>query len=148
MLARRDFDLIHDDGRGLGYHRHMGHALRKIQPESRSYSERIRELVEADKVKGARRLLAEALEREEREPDLLEWQKILAPGRILGTSSELSPELTPEFQWLNANSRNYRRQWVALAENRLLAHSEDMDEVLSAIKGLKLGRRPLLHYIA
>jgi hypothetical protein len=126
----------------------MGHALRKIQPESRSYSERIRELVEADKVGSARRLLVEALEREERDPDLSEWQKVLAPGKVLGTSSELGPDLTPEFQWLDANSRDYRRQWVALAENRLLAHSEDMDEVLSALSGMKLGRRPFLHYIA
>jgi hypothetical protein len=126
----------------------MGHALRKIEPEPRSYSERIRELVEADKVGGARRLLAEALERGENEPDLSEWRQVLAPGRVLGTSSELNPDLTPEFQWLDANSRSYRRQWVALAENRLLAHSEDVDEVLSVLKGMKLGRRPFLHYIA
>jgi predicted CopG family antitoxin len=125
----------------------MGHALRKIKPESRSFSERIRELVEADKVASARRLLAEALERGEKETDLSEWQKVLAPGRVLGTNSELGPELTPEFQWLDANSRSYRRQWVALADNRLLAHSEDVDEVLAAIKDMKLGRRPLLHYI-
>jgi predicted CopG family antitoxin len=126
----------------------MGQALKKIGPESRSYSERIRELVEADKVGGARRLLAEALEREEQDPDLSEWQKVLAPGRVLGTSSELGPDLTPEFQWLDANSRNYRRQWVALAENHLLAHSEDRDEILSTLQGMKLGRRPFLHYIA
>jgi hypothetical protein len=126
----------------------MGHALRKIDPEPRSYSERIRELVEADKASSARGLLAEAMGRKEQDPDLAEWQKILAPGKILGASSELGPELTPEFQWLDANSRNYRRQWVALAENRLLAHSEDMNEVLSALKGMKLGRRPFLHYIA
>jgi hypothetical protein len=126
----------------------MGHALRKIEPEPRSYSERIRELVEADKVGGARRLLAEALEGGEKEPDLSEWQKVLSPGRVLGTSTESGPDLTPEFQWLDANSGNYRRQWVALAENRLLAHSEDVDEVLSALKDMKLGRRPFLHYIA
>lgn len=126
----------------------MGHALRKIEPEPRSYSERIRELVEADKVGSARGLLAEALKRKERDPDLSEWQKILAPGKVLGISSELGPELSPEFQWLDVNSRNYRRQWVALAECRLLAHSEDVDEVLSTLSGMKLGRRPFLHYIA
>ena len=104
--------------------------------------------MEADKVGSARRLLAEAMDRKEQDPDLSEWQKILAPGRVLGASSELGPELTPEFQWLDANSGKYRRQWVALAENRLLAHSEDVDEVLSAFKGMKLGRRPFLHYIA
>ncbi len=126
----------------------MGHALRKIEPEPRSYRERIRELVEADKVGSARRLLAEALTLEKQDPELAEWQRVLAPGRVLGTTSELGPELTPEFRWLDANSENYQGQWVALAEDRLLAHSEDANEVLTAIKGMKLGRRPLLHYIA
>lgn len=126
----------------------MGHALRKIEPEPHSYSARIRELVEADRIGSARLLLAEALEGTAQEPDLPEWKKILAPGKVLGTSRELDPELTPEFQWLDANSRNYRHQWVALAEDRLLAHSADVDEVLSVLKGMKLGRRPLLHYVA
>ena len=36
--------------------------LRKPDPDHRSYTERIRELVEQDRVEGARKLLAEALE--------------------------------------------------------------------------------------
>ncbi|HEX3551793.1 MAG TPA: hypothetical protein VIA62_01015 [Thermoanaerobaculia bacterium] len=126
----------------------MGQPLRKAEPETRSYSERIRELVEADRVGGARLLLAEALEREDHDEDLSGWEEVLAPGKVIGTSDELDPDRTPELQWLAANGRDYRCQWIALAENRLLAHSENLDDVLSAVKGMKPGRRPLLHYIA
>jgi predicted CopG family antitoxin len=125
----------------------MTQPLRKIEPEARSYSERIRKLVEADKVGGARRLLAEALERGDHDEDLSKWQRVLAPGKVLGTSPELDPDRTPEFQWLETHWRDYRKQWVALAEDRLLAHSAILEEVLSATEGMKLGRRPLLYYI-
>ena len=126
----------------------MGQPLRKAEPETRSYRERIRELVEADLVGEARRLLAEALEKGDHDEDLFAWQEVLAPGKVLGTSDELDPDRTPEFQWLETNSRDYWRQWVALAENRLLAHSESLDDVLSTVTGMKPRRRPLLHYIA
>jgi hypothetical protein len=125
----------------------MAQALRKIEPETRSYSERILELVEADKVGGARRLLAEALENGSQEEGLAYWQKVLAKGKVLGTSTELDPDRTPEFQWLETHWRDYRKQWVALAEDHLLAHSKILEEVLSATEGMKLGRRPLLYYI-
>lgn len=115
--------------------------------EARTYAEKIRAYVEADCVGGARALLAEALEKGDHGEDLSYWQKVLAPAEILGTSPELDPDRTPELEWLAAHGREYRGQWVALAEDRLLAHSQVLDEVLSAVKTTKPSRRPLLHYI-
>ena len=43
----------------------MAHALRKPEPDTRSYVERIRDLVEQDYVGGARKLLAEAIQQGE-----------------------------------------------------------------------------------
>ncbi|HEX9945514.1 MAG TPA: DUF5678 domain-containing protein [Thermoanaerobaculia bacterium] len=125
----------------------MAEALRKPTAETRSYAERIRELVEQDRVGGARALLAEALEKGDHDENLSYWQSVLAPAEILGTSPELDPDRTPEFEWLAAHGKGYRGQWVALAEDRLLAHSQVLDEVLSALKTMKPSRRPLLHYI-
>ena len=59
----------------------MGQALRKIESATGTYGERIRELVEADKVEGARRLLAEALKSEDLGEDLSYWQTVLAKGK-------------------------------------------------------------------
>lgn len=127
----------------------MGQALRKVEPETRSYDERIRELVERDNVKGARALLATALKERDSGENLSYWQQVLAPAKVIRVGGgELEPDRTPEFKWLEAHASGYRGQWVALAEDRLLAHSENLDEVLSGIKGIKAGRRPLLQYIA
>lgn len=125
----------------------MAKALRKPIEETRSYTERIRELIEQDHVAGARKLLAEALERGEQEKDLLLLQRVLGPAKFLGFSDELDPDRTPELDWLRAHRQDYRGQWVALAEDRLLAHSADIREVDSAVKTMTLSRRPLLLYI-
>ena len=128
----------------------MAKALRKPQEEeTRSYVERIRDLVEYDYVPAARRLVAEAIQQGEHDEALLHWQRVLGPAKKpLEFSDEREPDRTPEFDWLRAQGRYYRGQWVALAENGLLAHSRDPREVESALEAMKLTRRPLLHFIA
>lgn len=121
--------------------------LRKPEPDTRSYTERIRELIEQDRVAGARRLLAEAIEAGAQEEDLPLLQRVLGPARFLGFSDELEPDRTPEFTWLREHAKDYRGQWVILAEDQLLAHSADLQEALAVIKNQKTNRRPLLHYI-
>ncbi len=125
----------------------MAQPLRKPEPDTRSYAERIRELVEQDRVGAARKLVAEALENGEHDEDLLQWQRVLAPARFLGLSNELDPDRTPEMRWVAAHREEYRGQWVAVAGDRLVAHSEDIQEVYSAAKAVTLNRRPLLLYI-
>jgi len=125
----------------------MGHALRKIEPEPRSYSQRIRELVEADKVEGARRLLAEALKEDQGE-DLSGWQRVLAKGKPIRVGGgDLDFDRTPEVTWIREKSAPYQGQWVALLGDKLLAHSKSLDEVVSILKEHKPPRRPMLHYV-
>jgi uncharacterized protein DUF5678 len=125
----------------------MAQPLRKPELDTRPYAERIRELVEQDRIGAARKLVAEALENGEHDEELLQWQRVLAPARFLGFSDELDPDRTPEMNWVTAHREEYRGQWVAVAEDRLVAHSEDIQEVYSAAKAVKLNRRPLLLYI-
>src|SRR5215217_9112985 len=126
----------------------MAQALRKPTPEeTRSYYDRIRELVEAERVPAARKLLAEALEKGDHGEDLSGWQRVLAPAKMIGVVDERDPDRTPELEWLKAHEMEYQGQWVALCEDRLLAHSHELEEVLSTVKGMKPSRRPLLHYI-
>jgi hypothetical protein len=126
----------------------MAKALRKPQEEeTRSYTERIRDLIEQDCVQGARKLLAEALARGEQEPDFPILQSVLGPAKFLRFTDELEPDRTPELQWLATHGKDYRGQWVALAEDRLLAHSTEIREVDSAVKTMILSRRPLMLYV-
>jgi hypothetical protein len=55
--------------------------------EAKTYAEKIRLLVEADRVGGARALLAEALERGDHDEDLSGWQRVLAPAKVIRKSS-------------------------------------------------------------
>jgi len=126
----------------------MGQPLRKAEPETRSYRERIRELVEADRVEGARRLLAEALERGDHGEDLSGWQRVLAKGKPIRVGGgELDFDRTPEVTWIREKSDPYKGQWVALLGDELLAHSASLDEVMSVLEANKPPRRPMVHYI-
>jgi uncharacterized protein DUF5678 len=124
----------------------MAQPLRKIEPETSSYSERIRELVEADRVRAARDLLAEALAGDHGE-DLSGWQRVLAPAKTLRIGAELDVDRTPDFRWLDENEEAYRGQWVALLHGELLAHAKTLDEVLAALERTSRGERALLHRI-
>lgn len=125
----------------------MAQPLRKPIPEPRSYRERIRELVEQDRVGAARTLLAEALERGDHDEDLSRWREILAPARVRKSTKEPDFDRSPEVHWLTQHGSEYQGQWVALLGSELLAHSKSLEEVVVALEKDKPSRRPLLHYI-
>ena len=119
--------------------------------ETRSYAERIRELVERGDVRGARALVAKAVEAGAQEERLPYWQEILAPARTLGTIPEKDIDRTPDFQWLDENASSYRGKYVALFNGELLACGKTLDEVTANLKARGWescpGRRALLHRI-
>lgn len=128
-------------------------ALKEIlEEEPRSYVERIRELVERDRVDAARKLVAEAVAKGVQEEKLRYWQEVLAPAKILGTSPADEPDRTEDFRWLDAHWQEHRGQWVALFGGRLLAHGDSLGDVLALLKSTgqesRPGRRALVHYIS
>lgn len=131
----------------------MRHAALKQIPEEepRSYVERIRELVEQDRVGAARKLAAEAVAQGVQEEGLLRWKELLAPGRILGLSPERDIDRTADFRWLRTHGPSYVGQWVALFDGELLAHASSQKELgrLLDARGWESrpGRRALLHFI-
>jgi hypothetical protein len=126
----------------------MAKALRKPQEEeTRSYTERIRELIEQDCVQGARKLLAEALARGEQEPDFPILQSVLAPAKILRVGGERGVDRAPDFQWLKDHSSEYRGQWVALFAGELLAHGKSLEDVTAQLEAHPSENRALLHRI-
>ena len=128
----------------------MAQALRKPRPEPRSYRERIRELVEQDRVGAARALLAEALELGDHGEDLSHWQSVLAPAKAVPqVGGELDIDRTADFEWLKTQSKPYRGEWVALFQGELLAHNPTLQGILKDLEGhpSEPGRRALLHRI-
>ena len=125
----------------------MAQSLRKPVPEPISYRDRIRALVEQDRVGAARALLAEALERRDHGEDLSRWREILAPARVRKSAKEPDFDRSPEMHWLAQHGSEYQGQWVALLGAELLAHSKSLEEVVRTLEKNKPSRRPLLHYI-
>jgi hypothetical protein len=125
----------------------MAQALRKHEEETRSYAERIRELVEQDYVGAARKLVAEAVQQGEQDEELLKWQRVLAPARTLRVGGPRDIDRTPDVEWMRQHWNDYRGQWVALLQGELLAHSESLDEVLALLKPNKYDHPPLLQYL-
>jgi hypothetical protein len=126
----------------------MAQALRKPDPDTRSYAERIRELVEQDYVGAARRLVAEAVEHGEQDEEFLKWQRALAPAvSRISRNQELDSDPMPDMSWIRQHRGEYRGRWVALLEGKLLASSQSLDEVVSQLEKNPVGRRVLFHYI-
>jgi hypothetical protein len=108
---------------------------------------RIRRLLEerAD-IRGARRLLAEAREHGSLEPELEEFEKLLAPPTYKLTPAE-GLDRSSELQWLREHAKEYRGQWVAVLQDRLLAHSPILREVTRHLEEVAPGAPALLHFI-
>jgi hypothetical protein len=126
----------------------MAQALRKpTQEETRSYRDRIRELVEADSVEAARALLAEALENGNHEEGLAGWQRVLAPAKVRPVGGKKAPDPTPDFQWLKDHSGEYRGQWVALLGGKLLTCGPTLQKVVADLEHHPEKEWILLHRI-
>jgi uncharacterized protein DUF5678 len=112
----------------------MAEPIKVPQEETaEEYVARIRDLVERDRVGGARKLVVEALERFPDHWDLMAWKKILSPAKVIKVGGPLDRDRTPEYRWLDEYGPQYRGEWVAVLGDRLLAHAltlKDLDAKL------------------
>lgn len=125
----------------------MAQPLRNPDPETRSYAERIRELVEQERVPAARKLLAEALEHGEPIENLGGWPRVLAPAKVIKVGGERDIDRGPDFQWLSDHGGEYRNRWVAICRGELLAEDPSLKGLLEKLKDHPSGSKALLQRI-
>lgn len=118
--------------------------LHEDTPEE--YAARIRDLVERDRVGGARKLIGEAIERFPHHPALTGWQRALAPA-VAKLSPAKGVDRSAEFAWIERNALSYRGQWVAVLGGRLLAHAGTAGELAEKLKAIPTDIPPFLHRI-
>ncbi|HWM92082.1 MAG TPA: DUF5678 domain-containing protein [Thermoanaerobaculia bacterium] len=111
------------------------------------YAARIRDLVENDRVGGARKLVAEAIERFPDHPALTGWQKALARAQAT-LSPATGVDRSAEFAWIQRNASSYRGQWVAVLGDKLLAHAATAGELASKLDVIPTDVPPFLHRIS
>ena len=126
----------------------MAEPVKVPYPEgAESYVARIRELVETDRVRGARRLVAEAIEVFPDHPDLIAWSKLLSPAEVIKVGGSLDRDRTPEFHWLDAHGPEYRGEWVAVLGEQLIAHARDGAEFRTKLNAVPTDFPPLVVWI-
>ena len=123
----------------------MRRALKEIPEDPpESYGERIRDLVERNRIAAARALVAEAEAKGAREEGLEKWREVLAPAKILGVGLiERESDRRREELWIERNAETYRGRWVALEGDTLLAHAATFTELAEKIDNSGPARNPL-----
>ena len=104
----------------------------------------LRALVEEERITEARELLAEALEEQGGEPELLQWKVVLAPPKAAPRKIQ-DADRTQEVEWIVANREAYRGRWVAVSGGKLVADAASFRDLQLRIKDLK-GETPLVHH--
>ena len=112
-----------------------------------SFAERIRDHIERDEVGAARRVLAEARREGANEPALDAWETVLAPAKILARQPATGTDLRTDLRWIAEHAQEYRGQWVAVLAGKLLAHSEDHEELRARLAAIAPTASPLVHFI-
>ena len=125
----------------------MGKAAKVVHEDVEvSWVSRIRERLEQADLKGARKLVAEALEAGAASPHLERLQKLVAPTKV-----SLSPikgvDRSAEVHWLEQHWADYPGQWVAVLGENLVAHAETLDELLADLKAHPTAVPPIIHYL-
>jgi hypothetical protein len=103
----------------------------------------IRRLIEKDHVVAARRLLQVALGQSSLDPKPSYWQMILAPP-VVRKSDVRDVDRDLDYRWIDEKSKAYKGQWVALFSGELLAHGENLKELMAELKASPPAGRPLV----
>ena len=73
--------------------------------------------------------------------------RVLAPPRVVSVPGKNAPDMTKAFERLEEESWRFRRQWVALSADGIVASADTLDDLLARVRSLELEGDPLVHFI-
>lgn len=89
----------------------------------------------------ARELATEGHQRFPEDPELARYAYVLAPPKVVNAHLPPDPSVELDIQWLREHVDEYRGQWIALKNGKLVAHApsvRELKEMLPSLKGLFL----------
>ena len=108
---------------------------------------RLRQLIEAGNVTGARRLTEEAHRRFPDHPKIALAQRPLAPPRV--RSTELAQAtVEAERKWLANPPAEALGKWVALVGAKVVAMADSIDELAAIVRASNLEQIPVVQHLA
>jgi hypothetical protein len=82
----------------------------------------------------ARNLAAKGAQRYPHDPSLQKMNRLLSPPRVLKTNLSPVPSLKANREWMQAHAAEYRGQWVALREGKLVARAPTARELKAQVE--------------
>jgi hypothetical protein len=106
--------------------------------ELRAHLDRLRELVETDRVREARALIPELVAKWPASRAVQGWEEALAPPRARINPDRPPLDVEADRQWLKAHAHEYPGRWMAVHGGQLIALADDHPSLLEAAR-TKLG---------
>jgi|SRR5215467_6893821 len=104
-------------------------------------------LMESEQITLARKALTALPVGQLGDPMVVRLRNMLAIP-ITKTSQKRDIDRTLDYQWIRDHAQDYRGQWVALDNGKLLGAATSLRELLDRVKPLRSEHRPLLHQIS
>jgi hypothetical protein len=109
------------------------------------YVEAVRELVFANRISAARKLVA-SVAATNMTGDLAKWSRVLAEPTIR-TNGIVGSDHSINYHWLSENARPRRGQWVALVNGEIVAGSRQLREIIEVVRSQGLEEVALIHHV-
>jgi hypothetical protein len=103
-------------------------------------------LMEREQITLARKVLDALPVGQLSDPMIVRLRKMLAVP-VTKTSQKRDIDRILDYQWIRDHAQDYRGQWVALDNGKLLGAAMSLRELLDRVKPLRSEHRPLLHQI-
>lgn len=104
----------------------------------------IRDLLQREQVSAARRLLGLIPIGDSEEPALTRLRRALTPPTVR-PSIRRDGDRTRAYEWLRQRGWEYRGQWVAVAEDGLIAAAPTLKQLREHLEALGPKQQPLIH---
>lgn len=103
----------------------------------------VRDLVRRERISAARKIL-DSVPADFDGPEIRRLRRMLTPP-VVRFSERRDVDRRREFAWLREHASEYKGQWIAIDEHRLVAAAPTLRELRARLRELKLDRVPLLH---
>ena len=107
----------------------------------------LREVIEADRIGTARRLLADAPRRFPDDPKIRTARRVFAESEAT-PNLFVQPTAGAEIEWLRQPPDDARGKWVALIGSKLVGIADSAEELFASLRSERFEQFPVVQYIA
>jgi hypothetical protein len=104
----------------------------------------IRDLIQDEQITAARRMLDLVPPGALEEPAIIRLRRALVPPTVT-RSSRKDIDRTRAYEWLRQHAREYSGQWVAVAEDGVVATAPTLKELKQRLDQIRPTQSPLIH---